>query len=47
MKYNLDLLIINNNYNTKVFLIKKETKDWELFIKLRIKGKIIALRLLF
>ena len=27
IKYIINLLIINNNYNAKAFLTKKETKD--------------------
>ena len=37
------MLTINDNYDTEVFLTKKETRDRELSTKLRVEGKITAL----
>ena len=36
------LPVINDDYDTKVFLTKKETRDKELLAKLRAKSKIIT-----
>jgi len=43
----VNLLIINNDYNVKAFLIKKEIKDRDLLIKLCAKSKIITQGKLF
>jgi len=38
----VNLLTINDNYNAEAFLTKKETKDQDLSIKLRVESKIIT-----
>ena len=41
------IYIFNNFFNTKTFLIKKELRNRNLIIKLRIKSKITVLTKLF